>query len=213
LKNYYYKVKAITRLISLKPSDHGLWNLKLLNRILYSIKDNDTIKELARKTKLSQSTVGSYLRLSSELGLTIVKPKVRLTALGLEYVKKRELPAPVEFISDEQVDVLKEHIVQNPFFSPAVFGIYSAVETIFALSKNYYPVPLKEASKYFSYLSGKQNEWKAKAASDAFIMYSNYGVTLGLLAKVGRNYYLTPAGVRFVLLLELSKSILFARSI
>jgi len=213
LENYYYKVKAVTRLIGLKPSNHGLWNLNLLHRILYSIKNEHSIDELAKKTGLSRSTVESYLRLSTELGLTIRKRGVGLTYLGSNYVAKRDPSAPVEFISDEQTEVLKEHITQHPFFSPAVFGIYSAVETIFALSKNFYPVPLKEATKYFTYLTGKQNEWAVKAANDAFIMYSNYAIDLGLLAKIERNYYLTPAGIRFILLLELNKAILFVHSI
>jgi len=190
-----------------------LWNLNLLNRVLYSIENECSVEELVNKTGLSKSTVGSYLRLSTELGLTLMKPKVSLTHLGLNYTKKREQSMPIEFISDEQTEVLKEHITQNPFFSPAIFGIYSAVETIFALSKNFYPVPLKEAIKYFTYLTGKQSEWAEKAARDAFIMYSNYGIGLGLLAKVGRNYYLTPAGIRFILLLELNKAILFVNSV
>jgi hypothetical protein len=37
LKNYYFKVKAISNLITIKPSNHGLWNLHLLNPIIYSI--------------------------------------------------------------------------------------------------------------------------------------------------------------------------------
>lgn len=212
LKDYYLKIKAITKLISLKPSNHGLWNLNLLNRIFYSIGEEISIAELVKKTGLTKSTIGSYLRLSSELGLTIRKPKIALTQLGLKYVAKRDKRAPIEFISDEQTEILKEHITQNPFFSPAIFGIYSAVETIFALSKNYYPVPLKEATKYFAYLAGKQSEWALKASTDAFIMYSNYGIALGVLAKVGRDYYITPGGIRFILLLELNKSILFVNS-
>lgn len=212
LRNFYLRIKAITKLISLKPSNHGLWNLHLLNRILYSIRGENTIKDIIPHTGLSKSTIGSYLRLSSELGLTITKPKITLTQLGLKYVSKRDLVAPVEFISDEQTEILNEYITQNPFFSPAIFGIYSVVETIFALSKNYYPVPLKEAVKYYTYLTGKQSEWAAKAANDAFIMYSNYGIDLGLLAKIGRDYYITPSGIRFILLLELNKSILFVNS-
>lgn len=213
LKNYYFKVKAVTKLINLKPSNHGLWNLKLLNRLLYSIKNQNSIEELVKKTRLSKSTVGSYLRLSTELGLTTTKPKVSLTGLGLNFVERREKSVPVEYISDKQTEVLQEHITQNPFSSRAIFGIYSVVETIFALSKNFYPVPLKEAIKYFAYLAGKRSEWAEKAANDAFIMYSNYGIDLGLLAKVGREYYITPSGVRFVLLLELNKSILLVNSI
>lgn len=213
LKNFYFKVKAISNLINLKPSNHGLWNLNLLNRILYSINGETSVSDLAQKTNLSKSTVGSYLRLSNELGLTKTKPNVILTDLGIEYVEKKDTEKPVEFISESQTEVLKNFITSNPFSSPAIFGIYSAVETIFVLSKNFYPVPLKEASKHFAYLVGKHNEWASKASNDAFIMYSNYCIDLGLLAKVNRDYYITPSGIRFILLLELNKSILFVNSI
>src|SRR3990170_3512027 len=87
LKNFYFKVKAISRLINLKPSNHGLWNLNLLNRILYAINEETTLADLIHSTKLSKSTIGSYLRLSSELGLTKMKPHIILTELGIEYVK------------------------------------------------------------------------------------------------------------------------------
>jgi len=213
LKNFYFKVKAISRLINLKPSNHGLWNLNLLNRILYAINEETTLADLIHSTKLSKSTIGSYLRLSSELGLTKMKPHIILTELGIEYVKNRDVEKSIEFISDLQTEVLKNFITSNPFSSPAIFGIYSAVETIFTLSKNFYPVPLKESSKHFSYLAGKHNEWAAKAQNDAFIMYSNYCIDLGLLAKINRDYYITPSGIRFILLLELNKSILFVNSI
>ena len=213
LKNYYLKVKAISRLINLKPSNHGLWNLNLLNRIIYSINESTNIKKLEGSTKLSESTINSYLRLSTELGLTERKPAIKLTKIGIEYVKNREIDKPVEYISDIQTEILKEYITKNPFYSPAIFGIYSAVETIFALSKNFYPVPLIEAVRFFKYLSGKHNEWAKKAATDAFIMYSNYSIDLGLLAKMEKNYYITPSGIKFILLLELNKSILFVNSI
>lgn len=213
LKNYYFKVKAISRLINLKPSNHGLWNLNLLNRILYLINDKITMDDLILKTKLKKSTINSYLRLSSELGLTKMKPNILLTEIGLEYVQNRETDKPIDYISDNQIVILKNFITQNPFWSPAIFGIYSAVETIFTLSKNFYPVPLKEAGNYFKYLSGKHSEWAEKAANDAFIMYSNYSIDLGLLAKIERDYYITPSGIKFILLLELNKSIMFVNSI
>lgn len=213
LKNYYFKVKAIARLINIKPSNHGLWNLNLLNRILYNIDEEIQLADLINITKLSKSTIGSYLRLSTELSLTKIKPKIDLTELGKDYVSKRDFQKSVEFISDEQTEVLKNFITSNPFASPAIYGIYSVVEAIFTLSKNYYPVPLKEASNQFALLTGKINEWATKARHDAFIMYSNYSIDLGLLAKVSRDYYITPSGIRFILLLELNKSILFVNSI
>jgi len=213
LKNFYYKVKAISTLISLKPSNHGLWNLHLLNKLLYKIETGISIDYLVSKVGLSKSTIGSYLRLSSELGLTLKKPNIILTDLGIKYVENRENDRPVDYIGDVQTEILREFITHNPFFSPAIYGIYSAVESVFALSKNYYPVPLGEALNYFALITGKQNEWAEKAKNDAFIMYSNYSIDLGLLAKMDRNYYLTPAGIKFILLLELNKSILFVNSI
>ncbi len=212
LKNFYFKVKAISMLINLKPSNHGLWNLNLLNKILYSIIDKITLSELIKKTKLSKSTINSYLMLSSELGLNKIKPEIVLTELGKDYVSKRDYDKSIEYINEEQIEVLKKFITNNPFSSPGIYGIYSAVETIFILSKNFYPVPIREATRQFAYLTGKHNEWATKAQIDAFIMYSNYSIDLGLMAKVNRDYYLTPAGIRFILLLELNKSILFVNS-
>jgi hypothetical protein len=115
LKNYYFKIKVITGLIALKPSNHGLWNLYLLNRILYVIplSEEILIPSVVKKTELSKSTVGSYLRLSNELGLTSVeKYKAKLTRLGIEFVKKRDIEKPVDYISDEQTQILKEYILK-----------------------------------------------------------------------------------------------------
>jgi hypothetical protein len=212
LKNYYFKVKAISNLISIKPSNHGLWNLHLLNPIIYAIKENSNIFSLSKITGKSISTVGSYLRLANELYLVDKKNNdFNLTGLGKEYVKLKD--AKTERLNDKQVEIIKEHIVKNPFSSPAIYGIYVAVESVFLLSKNCYPVPLNKVHKFFAILSGKQSEWAEKASNDAFCMYSNYAIDLGLLAKVSHDYYITPAGIRFILLLELNKSILFVNSI
>ena len=209
LKNYYFKVKAVSSLINIKPSNHGLWNLHLLNPIIYAIDDKINIATLIKTTGKSESTIGSYVRLASELGL--IDKSFRLTTLGEQYVKLKD--NGIERLNDRQVELLKDHIVKNPFLSPAIYGIYVAVETIFLLSKNYYPVPLNKAHVFFTTLSGKQSEWAQKASNDAYIMYSNYAIDLGLLAKMAHDYYITPAGIKFILLLELNKSILFVNSI
>jgi hypothetical protein len=210
LKNYYFKVKAISSLMSIKPSNHGLWNLHLFNPLLYAVDEKTNLINLSKITGKSKSTVGSYLRLASELGLTNKDFNVSLTDLGKKYVALKD--EKQTRLNDSQVDLLKDYILKNPFSSPAVYGIYAAVETIFLLSKNYYPVPLNAAHSFFTILSGKQSEWAEKASNDAFIMYSNYSIDLGLLAKMERNYYITPAGIKFILLLELNKSILFVNA-
>lgn len=38
-------------------------------------------------------------------------------------------------------------------------------------------------------------------------MYSNYATELGLIGKIARQFYLTPVGIRFILLLQLHKAI------
>jgi hypothetical protein len=38
-------------------------------------------------------------------------------------------------------------------------------------------------------------------------MYSNYAIELGLLGRSGDTFYLTPDGIRFILLLQLHKSL------
>jgi len=210
LKNYYHKVKAISNFISLKPSNHGLWNLHLFNPIIYAINAPTDIATLSRTIEKSKSTVGSYLRLANELGLVDLEHDIQLSRLGKQYVALRD--EGVLKLNEEQVDLLKNHITKNPFSSPAVYGIYTVVETIFLLSRNCYPIPLEKAHVFFTTISGKQSEWAAKASRDAFIMYSNYAIDLGLLAKIDRDYYITPAGIKFLLLLELNKSILFVNS-
>jgi len=184
--------------------------LHLFNPILYSINEKSNIIELSKLTGKSKSTIGSYLRLSTELGLTNNEFNIELTELGKKYVKLKD--EKLNKLNENQVELLKEHIVRNPFSSPAIYGIYAAVESIFLLSKNFYPVPLNEAHRFFATLSGKQSEWAEKASNDAFIMYSNYSIDLGLLAKMDKNYYVTPAGLKFILLLELNKSILFVNN-
>lgn len=211
LKNYYYKVKTISNFISLKPSNHGLWNLHLFNPILYVIRAPTDISSLSSTIGKSKSTVGSYLRLAGELGLVDLDSGIQLSRLGKQYVAFRD--NNMIKLNEKQVDLLKNYIVKNPFSSPAIYGIYTAVETIFLLSKNHYPVPLEVAHVFFTTISGKQNEWASKASRDVFIMYSNYALDLGLLAKIERDYYITPSGIKFLLLLELNKSILFVDSI
>lgn len=213
LKTYYFRVKAISCLIDLKPNNHGVWNLHLLNRILFCVNvNNGDENNISKKIGLTKSTVNSYFKLASELGLVTLDTPYKLTKLGDVYIKESDGYKPVDYLNDKQVRVLSDFIKQNPFFSPATYGIYISVETIFVLSKNFYPVPFEEARKFFLYLSGKYNEWAVKASKDAFKMYSNYATDLGLLAK-SKDYYITPSGIKFILLLELNKSIMFVNSL
>jgi hypothetical protein len=210
LDGFFTRLRNLADFMSLKPSNHGLWNIHLLNRLLYVIDKPKSNDELAASSKLSKSTVGSYLRLAEELLLVLATEdkKWDLTDTGKVLVGNREPLSPVDFISNDQSRILQGVIIRNPFASGAIFGIYTVVEAIFDLSKNTYPVPFNLLRDYFRASSGRYFEWSSKkTALDSMRMYSNYAIDIGLAGKVGKGFYLTPDGIRFILLLNLHKTI------
>lgn len=210
LEAFFIRLKNFANFITLKPANHGLWQLHLLNRLLYTLSEGKLKKELTEETGLSVSTVGSYLQLAEDLHLieTINSKKYQLTDLGKRYVWSKDIKAPVEFISDEQCRIVQDFVIKDPFISRTVFGIYTMVETVFTLSKNTYPAPLDMVMDYFRESSGKHFEWSSrKTALDGTKMYSSYATELGLIGRIGNKFYITPDGVKFILLLQLHKSI------
>lgn len=212
LDAFFVRLKNFANFLTLKPANHGLWQLHLLNRLLYALSEKkmEMKKELASDAKLSVSTIGSYLRLAADLHLIEAtdNKKYQLADLGRKYVWSRDIKAPIEFISDEQSRVLQDFVIKDPFVSRTVFGIYTMVETVFTLSKNTYPVPLDMVMNYFRDSSGKHFEWPTKKATlDGNKMYSNYATELGLVGRIGDKFYITPDGIRFILLLQLHKTI------
>ncbi|MGQ9571659.1 MAG: hypothetical protein ACUVV3_00495 [Dehalococcoidia bacterium] len=92
--------------------------------------------------------------------------------------------------------------------TPIIFGIYSLVEAVFILARNTYPVDMDDLIAWYRDAVGKRFDWATPRS--AFLganTYANFAVELGLLAKVGRKLLLTPAGFRFVLMLQLHKRI------
>lgn len=89
-----------------------------------------------------------------------------------------------------------------------VFGIYALVETVFLLARNLYPIEFKTLAQNFAVISGKSLEWKqARSKSTATYTFLNFAIDLGLLGKIGDRILITPSGFRFILMLQLYKSI------
>lgn len=206
---FYGHVGSLATFISLRPSDHGLWNIHLIHRVLYSLSTHDNIPSLAKVTGLSSRTVGNHLRFGEELQLVRRDGRrYQLTETGEAYVAARDPELPPDFTSEQQTQALRDFIVKDPFGSPTIFGIYTMVEAVFTLSRNSYPVPWETLTAYFRETSGKRFEWSAtKTEYHGTRMYSNFAIELGLLGRIGHNLYLTPDGLRFILLLQLHKSI------
>ncbi len=209
LDSFFARLSSQAGFMFLKPADHGLWTIHLLNRLLYAMSEAQSKKQLSAEVGLSESTIGSYLRFAEDLNLVEKSDKkFRLTGLGKKYVWNRDNQALVDYISDEQTRILQESIIKDPFAGRVILGIYTMVEVVFNLAKNTYPVPLDMITSNFRESSGKFFEWSSpKSAFDGTRMYSNYAIELGLIGRLGDRFYLTPDGVRFILLLQLHKAL------
>jgi len=209
LKEFFQRFIGLSRFATLKPSDHGLWSIHLINRVARALASCQTVADIAAKTGLSKRSIANHLRFLKELCLADnSRGKYTLTELGHEYVRSMPSHLPDHRLSEEQAALLSEFIIRNPFASPTIYGIFTVVEAVFNLSKNTYPVPRDVLIPYFRDHCGKYFQWsERKTWYHGTRMYSNYAIELGLLGQEGRQVFLTPMGIRFILLLQLHKSI------
>jgi hypothetical protein len=210
LKYFYENLKPVASFVQIKPIDIGIWNLHLLNKFIYHLEVTKSLKSLQAFVGGSSKTLYNKLKFAKELRLIEwdkFSDNVVLTEIGKKYVDARDTTYS-DGISEQQAELIKKFVIQNPFESSVILGIASVVEATFALSKNIYPVPMNQLCDYFTYHSGKVFDWQtAKAKYSATRMYSNYAVDLGLLAKTEQTVYLTPEGFKFTIQMQLHKSL------
>lgn len=158
----------------------------------------------------SPKTLYNKIRFANELGLVNWSKNgdyIALTKLGEQYVSAKDKYLE-DTLSENQVKIIKDYVVQNPYISCVCLGIASIVECVFTLSKTTYPVSIKQLELYFAMYSGKTLEWQTERAKQyGAKMYSNYAIDLGLLAKNDTSVYLTPEGIKFVIQMQLHKSL------
>lgn len=210
LTKYYDKIASIAKFMKIRPVDLGVFNIGLINRVMNGLENGlTTLKELSEFSKLATRSITHHLKFAIEFGLVSQrKNRYYLTDLGLKYISLGEELITKDDLSDGQTALLRDYIAKDPFSSPIVFGIYTIVESMFFLGRNNYPVDFEELENFFLKASGKQHEWQApKSLSTATYSYLNYAIKLGLLGKIGRQIVITPAGFRFILMLQLHKSI------
>lgn len=207
---YNEKLRPITFFSELKPIDIGIWSIHLVNKFIYNLTKTNSIKELQGLTEGSSKTLYNKIKFANELGLINWKKNgdyIALSKQGKRYVEEKSDNFE-ESLSDGQIKVLKDYVIQNPYESAVILGIASIVECVFALSKTTYPIPLTQLEDYFTVYSGKMYDWQTqKAKSHGAKMYSNYAIDLGLMAKNDRSVFLTPEGLKFVIQIQLHKSL------
>jgi len=194
----------------------------VLNPMLYYLRDHgpSTARELANaKTMYKEYYVHrkpewlineQYMRLAKALGLAqrTHEGKIALTRTGDEYADCD--PSRPKEMSDVQARFIREYILKNPFGSSINFGVYSLVEAVLELSKNIHPVPKRIVVEYFIRKVGKLYDWK-KVAWEQLYQYARFAEQLGLVGIIGKELYITPTGLNFVLQLQLHKALAMLR--
>ncbi len=210
LKDYYNNLSAVATFLKIKPNDYGVFSFGLINRALsYLISGETKQEEIAAKTGLSKQSIHNHLKVAKEFGLVRERDKnYFLTDIGDQYADSINRNTFMDQLNDDQIAILKQFVADDPFYSSTVFGIYSIVESVFLLSRNSYPIQLSDLREMFKKVSGKVNEWQAeKSLSTATYTFLNFAIELELLGKVGQQIVITPAGFKFILMLQLHKSI------
>ena len=210
--NYFYKnMKPIALFTETKPIDIGIWNIHLIHGLIYSIEGGITsVKELRKHLGGSPRTLYNKIKFTYELRLIDWSPNedtILLTNLGKEYCKRKDPVLPIR-LSENQAALIRSFVMSYPYQSSVILGIASAVEAVFALAKNTYPVAMTHMMAYFTFHAGKYFDWQTdKAKYNATRMYTNYATDLGLLGKTNDNIYLTPEGIRFTVQMQLHKGL------
>ncbi len=216
LERYFASLSELTPFFRVKPKDYGVYNLALMNRTLSKIREGIIDKSsIAEATRLGRSSVHHHLKLAAEFGLVRrERNKYWLTDFGHEYLGAMGSLPVADVLSQQQAELLSNFIAKDPFYSPTVFGVYAIVESAFLLSRNAYPLEFEDLIGMFTTLAGKETEWKApRTRTTATYTFLNFAVDLGLLGKIGQRIVLTPAGFRFIIALQLHKSIRMIESV
>jgi hypothetical protein len=209
---YFYgeKLCPITSFVENKPIDIGIWNIHLIHKFIYYVDKINSIKELQLKVAGSPKSLYNKIKFAAELGLLVWTSRndyVALSEIGKKYIAAKD-DYFKDTLSEEQVKILRNQVVENPYNSSVILGIASMVECVFTLSRTSYPISLSQLESYFATYSGKTYDWQTeKAQKHGTKMYSNYAIDLGLMAKTDNNVYLTPDGFKFVIQLQLHKSL------
>jgi hypothetical protein len=211
LLDFYRRAPLDTKYMSILPTDKGIWCIELVNESLALLEGGAGIIGQSEAKKKSRKTIGNRMRLAEELGLSEFRGSTpSLSSFGKEFVRKRDTTGPPDLLSPGQAELIRAFILANPFFSGVTYGILVIVGCVFEFSKNTYPVPRSLPSRHFIDAAGLHFRWgRDKAANKGVRMYSNYAIELGLPGKIGGSYFVTPSGLKFVLLLNMHKSLQF----
>ncbi len=208
LSKYYENFRELSSFIKIQSGDYGVVRLGLLKSALHLLSSGKTLKQICALEGKSIKTIHNRLSIAERLGLiNKYRNEIFLTELGTQFIDLEELPHN-DRLNEAQKGLLSDFVKNNPFFSSVTYTILAAVESVFVLSKNTFPVPFEGVQNYFVMSVGKSHTWKTpKARQTATYIFTNYGCELEFLTKINNTFYITPKGIQSILLLQLNRSI------
>ena len=208
LVEFFESAPLDVKYLSVRPADKGVWRIGILNDTVRLVESLRTSLRIAKEKRQSTKTIGNQLGLAEELGLVSREgSEARLTTDGQQFVAESDPQDPPDFLSQNQARILRKFILSNPFFSGTTFGILTMVSSVFELSKNIYPVPMKLLAPHFIGAAGVTYRWDSEKSYDMVSRCIQTTIDLGLVGKIGNYYFVTPSGLSFVLLLNMHRSL------
>ena len=206
---YFQRMSSLSPFLRIKPKDYGTYSIGRTIRVLENMSQGATRKEnIARNLNLGKDTVDHLLRGAEDFDLVRKRGgNWFLTDLGDKFVAASENDSAANDLSGRQIEIIKEFISKNPFYSPTVFGIYALIECAFLLARNSYPIEIRDLKDNFRMVSGKKSEWKDHVMDRRTRAFLRFAVELELLGRIGDRAIITPAGFRFILMMQLHKGI------
>jgi hypothetical protein len=208
LSRYYENFRELSYFLKIQSGDYGVVRIGLLKSTLGLLSTGKSIQDICRLEERSEKTIRNRLAIAIQLGLvTKYKGEYFLTDFGNDFVVEGGT-SPSDRLTDSQVEALISFVMENPFYSSATYTVLSFLESVFVLAKSSYPVPREMVQDYFVRSVGKTRTWKTdRARRTASYIFSNYACELELLANVDNHFYITPKGIRAILILQLNRSI------
>ena len=213
LSKYYENFRELSYFLQLQSGDYGVVRLSLLKRTLQLLAEGKGVRGICEIEGKSEKTIRNRLSVATLLGITAkFKQQYFLTDFGNAFLETGGERGDDRF-SDGQIELLRNRVGENPFYSSVTYTILSLLESVFVLAKNVYPVPKDVVQDYFVKSVGKGETWRAdRARETATYIFSNYACELGFVAKIDNHFYMTPNGIRAILLLQLNRSLKLIQS-
>jgi len=215
LKDFYDQKIQKLDFFSQKPVNAMIHRF-LINKMLYKIYDNGpqlpknlddcVYAEDFDHRKPEWLINGTYYPFGKSFNLIKKddQKRIKLTKLGKIYITA-DNSRPKD-ISELQSAVLRDWIINNPFKSKVVNGIYNLVESALELMRNDELAPDLDFANYFTLKSGKIYEWKDEGTKKTqFSNYRNLSQELGLIKTIDNRIYITPLGYKFIIQLQINR--------